>query len=741
MIPADDEPLDIMPTRAGRKLCVRHKQMANQDVNQKLQRSLDNLPTTERGHITHLWSTFSNAPHAKRKLILEGILTMCCFSQLSHLSDSLNLLIRIDPFSLLPREINLRVLGYLDAISLGRAAQVSQSWKALADDDLLWRRMCGQHIDRKCEKCGWGLPLLERRRLRGELNEGSPSVAVGVGVHEHHHHDDGSGTRAGSKEGKMKHNGEASSSGGLSVPTPALKRVKISTLSDSETEIAEGADGRPARDKGKARAAEENSSAGSLSREVRMTRPWKSVYCERLVVERNWRKGRCKMTTLKGHEDGIMCLQYHTSLATPSHPVLITGSYDKTVRIWNLDTGDCLRVLRGHTRAVRALQFDQRLLFTGAMDGTVRIWNWRAGECLRVLEGHSDGVVSLSYNGYLLASGSKDSTINIWNFRSGAKFTLRGHEEWVNSVMLWDGKNNPGDVDPAQMPSFAGLSKRNASLSTSSTTTPAPPSIEPGTMLFSCSDDQTIKLWDLTSRECIRTFSGHKAGVQTLRVLMVDMTEAEIAARKRLRSATPPSHGPGSGGWGPASQAPMIPAGGVAVQGRFVDVPEGFDPHLHRAIRGKGVEPKVFVHGAPPTDAEGMDVDESEAGTDAEEGGRQKRAVLMSGSLDGTIKVWDVATGQEEKTLFGHIEGVWGVDVDALRIASASHDRTVKVWDRESGNCVQTLVGHRGSVTSLQLSDDMIVSGSDDGDVMVWSFAPGAEEAGREKGLAKKVQL
>ena len=62
--------------------------------------------------------------------------------------------------------------------------------------------------------------------------------------------------------------------------------------------------------------------------------------------------------------------------------------------------------------------------------------------------------------------------------------------------------------------------------------------------------------------------------------------------------------------------------------------------------------------------------------------------------------------------ILSHIEGVWGVDIDALRIASASHDRTVKVWDRESGNCVQTLVGHRGAVTSLQLSDDMIVSGS-----------------------------
>lgn len=411
----------------------------------------------------------------------------------------------------------------------------------------------------------------------------------------------------------------------------------------------------------------------------------------------------------QGHEDGIMCLQYHTSLATPSHPVLITGSYDKTVRIWNLDTGECLRVLRGHTRAVRALQFDQRLLFTGAMDGTVRIWNWRAGECLRVLEGHSDGVVSLSYNGYLLASGSKDSTINIWNFRTGAKFTLRGHEEWVNCVMLWDGKSNPGDLDPAQMPGFAGLSsKRTASpnrsgttipplthtnstpflttspnLSSSSTTGPSAPPIEPGTMLFSCSDDQTIKLWDLTTRECVRTFSAHKAGVQTLRVLMVDMTEAEISARRRMRSATPPSGYTGSA-WVPASQAGMNPPGSVASEGRMVDVPEGFDPHAHiqRGRSGTGtIEPKVFVHGSNASQGTGtadecsepMDVDTDGEGTVVSGGAGQKRALLMSGSLDGTIKIWDVATGMEEKTLFGHIEGVWGVDVDALRIASASH--------------------------------------------------------------------
>jgi F-box/WD-40 domain protein MET30 len=49
---------------------------------------------------------------------------------------------------------------------LTKAAQVSQRWRELADDDAVWVRMCEQHVNRKCTKCGWGLPLLERKRLR-----------------------------------------------------------------------------------------------------------------------------------------------------------------------------------------------------------------------------------------------------------------------------------------------------------------------------------------------------------------------------------------------------------------------------------------------------------------------------------------------------------------------------------------------------------------------------------------------
>lgn len=721
----EDQALDVIPTRAGRKLCVRHKQMANQNINEKLQRSLDSLNPSERAAITQMWSTFSTAPHGKRKIILEGILTMCCFSQLSHLSDSLNQIIRIDPFSLLPRETSLRILGYLDAFSLGRAAQVSRSWKALADDDLLWRRMCGQHIDRKCDKCGWGLPLLERKRLRVELKDRSPA---GLVEHDHKHENENGESRLVTRDQVLSGNANTVSSiGGLkSCDTPAMYLFPPNVNAGTPKGIKRAA---PESSIGAAKKVKVNgsdsdvvvvkpSSAG-LTREVRLTRPWKTVYCERLMVERNWRKGRCSTKVLKGHTDGVMCLQYHTALTNPSYPVLITGSYDRTVRVWNLDTGEEVRVLRGHTRAVRALQFDQMLLFTGAMDGTVRMWNWRAGECLRVMDGHTDGVISLNYNGYLLATGSADSTINVWNFRTGNRFTLRGHEEWVNNVVLWDGKTSPSDTDPAAIPSFTQAVSNRCQKSKSPAAVsnePTLPNIDPGAMLFSSSDDMTIKLWDLETATCIRTFEGHKAQVQSLRVLMVDMTEEEVAARDRRQRRQVTPSGTGFTATSlvspPGSQAAIGPGSAAALD----DAPAGTDPLEHHRGRSRSetVQPRVYVHSPDGTHSKS----EREQSR-----GHEKKAIVASGSLDGTVKIWDVETGREQSTLFGHIEGVWAVDIDALRLVSASHDRTIKVWEKESAQCVQTLVGHRGAVTSLQLSDDMIVSGSDDGDVMIWNFA------------------
>ncbi len=391
--------------------------------------SIESLPLSDQTAVNTVWSLFSSSSHSRRALILQGILTMCCFSQLSLLSSELALAIRIDPFSLFPREVSLKVLGHLDAISLGRAAQVSRSWKQLADDDLLWRNMCEQHIERKCEKCGWGLPLLSERRRR------APGPAVQLGTPESRDlSSDGSGATSSTTPGTLKRTITAAANAAAlekqsrsraSSPTPSSSsRAHSRSVSGQRDLQMRDRDAPPLKKQRSGLNGEATpcSSTGTVPK----TRPWKSVYCERLAIERNWRRGRFTSRTLAGHTDGIMCLQFNENLAHPAFPVVITGSYDRTARIWNLETGEMLRVLEGHTRGVRCLQFDEAKLITGSMDRTLKIWNWRTGALMRTLEGHTEGIVCLHFNEDTLASGSADSNIKIWNFRTGECYTLRG---------------------------------------------------------------------------------------------------------------------------------------------------------------------------------------------------------------------------------------------------------------------------------------------------------------------------
>lgn len=381
-------------------------------------------------------------------------------------------------------------MAYLDAMSLGRAAQVSKNWKALADDDLLWRTMCEQHIARKCEKCGWGLPLLEKRRKQissasSAASSGSAAPSTSAAV-----------SQAQLRYENSQHNhtplpksleealNRASSPSRVKRPRLAPTKSSNSLQLDELTLLSAPSSPR-------------QSSAGSFqvaqqsqqSQATQLTRPWKSVYCERLAIARNWARGKCTFKILSGHTDAITCLQLDDSLHDVPYPVLMTGSWDRTIRIWNVETGACVSVLRGHERGVRCIQFDSAKLITGGMDCTLRIWSWRTGQCIRVLEGHRDSVISLAFDKHILASGSADSTIKIWDFNTAECFTLRGHREWVNQVKIW----SPADCSVSATPTTA------TSMAATAEAGPSSASMSPmaGKLLFSASDDGTVKVWDL----------------------------------------------------------------------------------------------------------------------------------------------------------------------------------------------------------------------------------------------------
>lgn len=324
--------------------------------------------------------------------------------QLSFLHDEIKPLLRIDFVSILPHEVSLQIFSYMDAKSLCHAAQVSQSWRSLADDDALWHRMCEQHIDKKCTKCGWGLPLLDKKRqtarkrsLTTSFQPPTPSsppvdslrTPCGPATYQDKESDTNNDNNKRLKADPSSSSSFDSFSNGSSLPPPANQGV------------------------------------------ILRRRPWKEVYSERLKVERNWRNNKYTVRTLAGHTDGVMCVQF-----CDSANIVITGGYDKTIRIFNMETGELIRSLKGHTRCIRALQFDETKLVSGSMDATVKIWDRHTGECIRTLEGHTGGVLSLHFDCRLMVSGSTDHTIRVWNFQAGECSTLTGHTEWVNSVRL-----------------------------------------------------------------------------------------------------------------------------------------------------------------------------------------------------------------------------------------------------------------------------------------------------------------
>lgn len=74
---------------------------------------------------------------------------------------------------------------------------------------------------------------------------------------------------------------------------------------------------------------------------------------------------------------------------------MVSGSRDATLRVWDIETGQCLHVLMGHVAAVRCVQYDGRRVVSGAYDFMVKVWDPETETCLHTLQGHTNRVYSL----------------------------------------------------------------------------------------------------------------------------------------------------------------------------------------------------------------------------------------------------------------------------------------------------------------------------------------------------------
>lgn len=137
-----------------------------------------------------------------------------------------------------------------------------------------------------------------------------------------------------------------------------------------------------------------------------------------------------------GHEDNVLVAR-----ASPDGLAVLTGSVDKTARVWDVRAGRVRDRLMGHSGAVSCAAFapDGRAAATGSHDRTLRCWNLRdlTDGSTQTLEGHRGSVTHLAFapDGSVVASGGRDKAVRVWDAKSGqCTQELLGHSGRVNAV-------------------------------------------------------------------------------------------------------------------------------------------------------------------------------------------------------------------------------------------------------------------------------------------------------------------
>lgn len=300
---------------------------------------------------------------------------------------------------------------------------------------------------------------------------------------------------------------------------------------------------------------------------------WKDIYRVRTELANAWRKGNSRPVFLNGHTDSIYCLQFdeyvHLVISltklqlTMCRRKIITGSRDRTIRVWDLHTLKCQLIIgppdvvsnydmlfdaegntvhsatnshsnerivesipkavsfvEHHNASILCLQFDDKVLITGSSDGSCIVYDiHNEYRPIMRLRRHTAAVLDLAFDDKHIVTCSKDVSICVWDRVTGELIRqLRGHKGPVNAVQMrgntivscsGDCRVKLWNIDTGKnIREFVGHTKGLACSQFS----------EDGRFVASAGNDKTIRIWDANTGECIREIKAHKNLVRSLHI-------------------------------------------------------------------------------------------------------------------------------------------------------------------------------------------------------------------------------
>ncbi|MGK7886955.1 MAG: NB-ARC domain-containing protein [Crocosphaera sp.] len=394
--------------------------------------------------------------------------------------------------------------------------------------------------------------------------------------------------------------------------------------------------------------------------------------------------GNFKQSLSHNHNDWIRSLAF-----SPNGDKIASASEDKTICISDVKTGKHLHTLRGHNGGVWSIDFHPRLpcLLSGDMGLNVRIWNYESGECLRIAQGYSQEIKPITYrsDGKILAVGTNQGTISLKNSSDG-KTKSEIPINKGNILSLAYSPNNQiiiGGSDDTKLHTWNTSNKNRLlkSLSEHRNWIRTVAYSQDGKFIATGSDDKTVKLWDAYSYKLLKTFEGHTDWIQSVcfhptQPLLISGSDDGVIKFWDINNINRPNR---LIKIFPTSQRQVWTVA-ISPNGKLMASGSNDNTICIWDLESQQREPMIILkdhHNWISSVAFSPD-----------------SQWLASGSYDTSIRIWKISSTQYscDKILLGHGDAVMCVTFHPHEpiLASSSKDGTIKRWNYITGDCLST---------------------------------------------------